>query len=203
MSLFLFLSLFGWLPLTVWLVWKLAKRIKHPYLFVLIWPLVYIAPVADEFIGQFQYRRYCKEAEEIKIYGTVPVGLELYTEKGKWRLSSMTEFGWMGIPPEKRKPLEAIVNSKIRWDHGPPLGIEVPATIPIRYYESKIYEVKTGRLLAESRLYATRGGWLSNILFERGGFFVKPQCSPTLLGGKEITNGYQLYMTILPFDNGM
>ncbi len=194
----------AWLALSAWIALRAArysaKVAGRPWLtdvvFVVLWALLFLAPVADELIGKFQYERYCKEAEEVKIYGTVPVGQELYTVDGKWKIPDMS------LPLEERNQAIKIKDSIIRWELDG-LGTEAPAAIPIRYRNTKIYDVKTGRLLAELKSYSTRGGWLSRFLFERGGFFVEPQCYPDMLYGSKMSRGTQLEETILPFNKNV
>jgi hypothetical protein len=185
-----------WLAISTWVAWRAARLVKPIWLkalvIVALGPLLFFAPVGDELIGKRQFERYCKEAEEVKIYGTIPVGEAFYTADGKWKLANGL------LPLDEFNRIVAIKNSIIRWDLGPSIRTEVPAAIPIQYWDSKIYEVKTGRLLAEFRMHATRGGLISRIFFERAGFFfVKPQCSPRLR-----REGY-IEQAILPFNGNV
>ena len=155
-----------WLALSVWVSWRVAKLVKPIWFKAIVilamTPLLFVAPVADELIGDYQFKRYCKEAEEVKIYGTIPVGEEFYTADGKWKLADIS------LAFEERNRIQGILESVIRWDRGSPFPTQVPALIPINFHETKIYEVKTGRLLAEYRNYGSGGGgWLSQRLFKR------------------------------------
>lgn len=184
-----------WLALSACVAWGVARLVKPIWrkalVMVSVGPLLFFAPVADELIGSYQFERYCKEAEEVKIYGTIPVGEDFYTADGKWKLSN----GLLPIAESNR--IQAALNAIIRADDGIRIGIEVPAVIPIRYGETKLYETKTGRLLAEFRIHRTRGGLISRSVFERAGFFVKPQCLPRLL-----REGY-IEQAILPFNGNV
>ncbi len=190
-------SIAAWLVVSLWIALRAARLVKQAWLKALVIlavaPLLFVAPVADELIGKYQYERYCKKAEEVKIYGTVPVGQELYTVDGKWKPSDIS------LPLEERNQTRKLKDSIIRWELDG-LGTEAPAAIPIRYRDTRIYEIKTGRLLAEYRSYNTRGGFLSRIFFERAGVFVKPQCFPDTLHGSKMSRGTQLEETILPFN---
>ena len=155
-----------WLALSVWVSWRVAKLVKPIWFKAIVilamTPLLFVAPVADELIGDYQFKRYCKEAEEVKIYGTIPVGEEFYTADGKWKLADIS------LAFEERNRIQGILESVIRWDRGSPFPTQVPALIPINFHETKIYEVKAGRLLAEYRNYGSGGGgWLSQRLFKR------------------------------------
>jgi hypothetical protein len=154
-----------------------------------LWALCFLAPVADELIGKFQYDRYCKESEGMEIYGTIPVGEGLYTEDGKWKLSNGS------LPISESNRLQVILDSIVRWEVGK--NEEAPAVIPIFYHETKVYEVMTGRLLSVHRIYGTHGGWLSRSFFERGGLFVRPQCLPPLVRESKVNQ------TILPFNGNV
>lgn len=178
-----FTSVGLWLVLSLWVAWRAAKLVKPIWLKALVGvaiaPALFVAPVADELIGRRQFEHYCKEAEEMKIYGTIPVGEELYTSDGKWKLSDMS------LSLDEQKRLADFKKSLIRWSLVNSVGVEVPAAISIRYRDTKAYEVKTGRLLAEFRIYSSRGGWLSRTVSERA-MFMPAQCLPRLLReGKE------------------
>lgn len=168
-----------WLSISVWVAWRLAKLVERSELrwlcFFIAAPLLIAAPLADEIIGKYQFERYCENAKELKIFGTIPVGEELYTPDGKWRLS-------LGqIPPEEFKRLRSVVESLIKWDLGPRIPKEVPGAIPINEYHDRVYDKRTGRILAEFRSYSNRGGWLrrsSGLGGGTGGFFIRQSCAP-------------------------
>jgi len=182
-----------WLALSAWVAWCAGRLVKPIWLkvivIVMLGPLLFVAPVGDELISKFQFERYCKEAEEVKIYGTIPVGEDFYTADGKWKLADTS------LPMEERNRIQAELNSIIRWEIGKDAG--VPAVIPIHYHETKVFEVKAGRLLSTHRIYGTRGGLISRSVFERASFFVKPQCLPRLL-----REGY-IEQAILPFNGSV
>jgi hypothetical protein len=195
MGVFVLAGIGIWLALSAFVAWGIARHIKPIWrkalVMVCVGSLLLFAPVADELIGSYQFKRYCKEAEEVKIYGTIPVGEDFYTVDGKWKLANGL------LPLDEFNRIVAIRNSIIRWDLGPSIGTEVPAAISIRYWDSKIYEVKTGRLLAEMRMHGTRGGLISRMFFERAGLFVKPQCSPSL------DRGIYVEQMVLPFNGNV
>ncbi len=182
----------SWAAFCIWVARRAVRLTTRPHfkvlIFVVLLPVLFVLPVADELIGKYQYERYCREAEEVKIYGTIPVGEDFYTADGKWKPSDMS------LPLEERNRLQSLLSSILRWDLGSPFAESVPSTMPIQYQDTKIYEVKTGRLLADFRVYSTHGGRLSRRLYERGGLFVEPQCLPPLLRSSEIDQ------KILPFN---
>lgn len=149
---------------------------------LLLLPVVFMAPLADEIVGKVQFDRLCEVAKEVTIHATHPVGEELYTSDGKLKT---------GTTLEERNRLSAIYESLVRWDHGGPYPEVIPATIPIRKYHHKIYDNTDGRLLAEFDQYGTSGGWLSRNF--QAPFLVKPQCEPPLFA-KDL-----LKFHILPF----
>jgi len=131
-------------------------------------PVVFLLPLADEIVGYFQFERLCEEAKDVKIYGTIPVGEDLYTAEGKWRLE---------MPGEDVRRLQRVLDTYLRQERS--TAREVPAAIPIRRYEAKVYDAQSGRLLAEWQWYGTSGGWLSQNLAASGDkILVRLQCMP-------------------------
>jgi len=169
-----------WIIASIWVASRIARRVKPSWLkpigFLAIACLLISLPAADEIIGGLQLKKYCKNVDEIKIYGTIPVGEELYTANGTWRT---------GNTLDEHNRLSAIYESLVRWDFGPPR--QVPAIIPIYESTTKIYDKKSGRLLAEFTKYRTRGGWLHG----ENPLLVTPECSPAKLG--------QINQLVLPF----
>jgi hypothetical protein len=188
-------SIAVWFALSLWVAWRAARLVKQIWLkalvFLALGPLLFVAPVADELIGNYQFKRYCKEADEVKIYGTIPVGEDFYTADGKWKPADPKR------PLEESNRLQAVLHSIVRWDLGSSYGTQVPAVIPIHYYETKMYEIRTGRLLAEFRIYSSGGGgWLSRSVFERPALMAA-QCRPRL-----VREGY-IEQSILPFNGNV
>lgn len=176
-----------WLGASVFIAQWIGKTMSSPRLRVvvtaLLIPLLFVAPLADEIIGKFQFDKLCKEAEEIKIYGTMPVGEELYTADGRWRL---------GIRPSSLEELNRVENvykSLVRNESVGPTQVE--AVIPIRTYEHRIYNKRADQLLASYRSYGTSGGWLSRYSSEVP-LLVRDQCFPPGWG-------MDLTRRILPF----
>jgi hypothetical protein len=172
-----------WIPASLWIAWRVARFAKRSWvralLFLVVAPLLIPLPLAEEIIGRFQFERYCESANEVKIYGTIPVGEELYTRDGKWRV---------GKTREETNRLNEIYESLVRWDFE--RSTRVPGAIPIYETTRKIYERKTGRLLAEFKGYGTRGGWLAG----ETPVLVRPQCRPQLVEAQGLNQ------KILPFD---
>jgi len=146
-----------------------------------------ILPFADEIVGYFQFERLCEQAREVKVHGTIPVGEELYTPQGKWRID-LAE----GDPDERFKNrfrAQQALDSYIRSENRglPAAG----SAIDIRAREIKIFDARTGRVLAEWRQFSTPGGWLSR-RFEKP-LLVRAQCVPRAVLERTVAQ------TVLPF----
>lgn len=177
-----------WAVVCVWIALRVSRWAKRGWLravmFIVLLPAMYVAPLADEIIGNYQFERYCREANQVHIYGTIPVGEELYFPDGKWRLSARA----LSRTGQETKRIEDAIKTLIRYEFSGPK--KVPAIIPIREYYTRKFDRQEGRLLAEYRHYATGGGWLSQN-FEKP-LIVRDQCFPD--GRAKSTS------TILPFD---
>ena len=183
------LGLLIWIAVSGGLAWLIARLLTsqssrpwlRPLLAMLLLPLIFMAPLADEIIGKFQFDRLCDEAKEAKIYATHPVGEELYMPDGSWRrdhIETLRRNGQVEGTREEIDRLQRVYESLIRYSAEPTIPEEVPAAITIRRHHYKIYDKTDGRLLAEFDQYGTSGGWLSRN-FETP-FLVRPQCEPTL-----------------------
>jgi hypothetical protein len=130
-------------------------------------------PWSDELVGKLQFDGLCKDAEEVKIYGTKPVGEELYFSDGRWRLTSSPS-----LPLSEFNRAQAIYDSLVRYERA---DIKVSGiTMPIGGSETRIFDREADRLLASYRIYHTRGGWIS-----RGSekpSIVRDQCLPNGFG---------------------
>lgn len=194
MGLMLWIAVSGilaWLAARV-LTARTSKLWVRWLLTMLVLPFVFIAPLADEIIGKFQFDRLCEEAKEVKIHATHPVGEDLYTPEGIWRrdyIESLRRSGQIGDGREEDRKLRETYESLLRWDHGSPFPEEISAAIPIRRFSKKIFDRSDGRMLAEWHQYGTPGGWVSRN-FETP-FLVRSQCIPDI--------GRQLDQRILPF----
>lgn len=169
------LGLILWVAVSGGLAWLVAKLLTRrtskpwllPLLALILLPAVFLAPLADEIIGKFQFDRLCEEAKEVKIYGTISVGEELYTPEGKWRLSMATA---------ESSRLGEAVETLIKWDHGGSPPRLITGAIDIHQFDTRIFDRKSDRLLAEWRVFTTSGGWLSRQL--GGPLLVSPRCDP-------------------------
>lgn len=158
------------------LAWIFTRRAKPSWrrwaVGVVLLPIVFLLPLSDEIIGTYQFERLCDEAKEVKIYGSILVGQDLYTTGGQWRLS-VVDKDW--------RKLNAAVEGYLRWE--PTRLPVIPAAIEIRGTVERVYEAKTGRLLAEWRQYATSGGWLSKFgAIGEGRLLGREQCVPKEFG---------------------
>lgn len=172
--------------LSIGFAWLLGRRITRgakapwarPLAVVMLAPTVFFLPLADEIVGYVQFERLCAEAKDVKIHGTIPVGENLYTPEGKWRLGLVGAADFV-LPQKNRESfrLQRIVDSYLRWDLGRPQ--EVPAAILIQRYENKIYDARTGHLLADWRKYGAYGGWFSRHF--KVPLIVRPQCMPEIV----------------------
>ncbi len=131
-------------------------------------PIVFLLPLADEIVGTYQFERLCERAKDVKIHGTIPVGEDLYTPEGKWRL---------GMPGEDGRRLQKVLDIYLRQERS--TAQDIPAAIPIRRYEARVLEAKSDRLLAEWQWYGTSGGWFGrNVVGGELPLIVRPQCMP-------------------------
>ena len=183
-----------WLVVSIWLARLATVRIRSKVvrasLFVTLAVLFVVAPLVDEVVGKYQFERYCENAREVKIYGAIPVGQELYTTDGKWRLRVRP------TPREDLVHLNKIAESMILWDRGPLTPTKVPGAIPIHERQEKLYDARTGRLLAEYKIYSNNGGWLKRTVGTGaaiGGFIVPQQCFPS------VVHENRLIETLLPY----
>lgn len=182
------------------IAWLLATmltlRAKHKWsrwgVAALLAPIVFLLPVADEIVGYFQFERLCEEAKEVKIYGTLLAGEDLYRSDGQWRI------GLQEGDPDQRlrdwKAAQKALDTYVRRDLGALTPQEVPATIPIYRYDTRIFDVKTGKMLAEWRKYGTNGGWLSQRLGMSGdNIIVRQQCMPELVRSGKINQSLLIF----------
>jgi hypothetical protein len=147
--------------------------------------LMFVTPVVDEIIGKAQFERLCNAAAEVRIYGTLPGGQELYTVDGKWRQRDVS------LPIQENNRLQRLLESMIRWDLGSSNPEIIAAAIPIRKYHERIFDRRSGNLLAEWDHYATSGGAFSRN-FEKP-LLVRAQCMP------ELVEEGELQQRLLPF----
>lgn len=178
-----------WLAASAWVAWRVARLTKRIWfralIFALIAPLLVAAPLADEIIGKHQFANYCESAKKVRIYGQIPVGEELYTSDGRWRIGSDPN-----MPQKERNRLNKLVESLIRWDLGPRVPRAVPGAIPIHEYVTRLYDAGDGRLLAEWRQFTNYGGWLKQnfgVGSAAGGFLLPQRCAPQVVRENQIT----------------
>lgn len=149
---------------------KLKSRWWRWMLAAVLLPLIFMAPLADEIVGKYQFDQLCESADkEARIYGTIPVGEELYTPGGEWRLGITDSWG-------DRMALNEIIKSLLRWESK---TTQLHMAILIQQYDEQIFARNTGRLLAQWRTYGTAGGRLSHS-FETP-FLVRSTCTPRLI----------------------
>lgn len=171
------LVLLAWVVFSIWLAARVTRVVRRGALkaliFLVLAPVLSALPLADEIIGKFQFDRLCGEAEQVKICRTIPVGEELYFSDGRWRLSSS--------PPltlNESNQRQSIYESLVRHER---IELEIIGiAMPISGRETRIFDRKTGQLLASYRIYSTRGGWISRS-FEKP-IVVKDQCLPESFG---------------------
>jgi hypothetical protein len=177
----------GYLAFVVWFPWWMAKRTRNAAVRAVVYVVSLVAllaaPWVDEIVGKFQFDRLCEEAKDVKVYATIPVGEVLYFADGRWRLSSS--------PPLSRDEFnraQSIYESMVRFESNE-LSIS-SSPMPIYGHETRIFNRKTGQLLALFQVYGTPGGWISRS-FEKP-TFVRDQCLPQSFS--------KLGELILPFD---
>lgn len=163
-----------WCLITVVIARVLSRRFKTGWTrvvtFSLFVPIILVLPVLDELIGKFQFDQLCEEAKEIKIFATKPVGEELYFPDGRWRLTSSPLPDFREI-----NRMQAVYESMVRYEQS---DLQVLGTmITIRGHETRIFDRKSGQLLASYKIYATHGGWLGRWGSETP-LIVRAQCLP-------------------------
>ncbi len=175
--------------LIAWLIAvRFARRTTNRWwikgLALLMFPIVFIAPLVDEIIGKYQFELLCEGATEVKIYATHPVGNELYTADGMWRGSDTGDDVFQ---------LEATKKRILHWDHKLSAAGSIASIIPIGNTHTRVLDkTNNNLLLAEWDSYATPGGWLGRYL--GGGIVVQHDCSPMLVKRSH------LEMSVLPFN---
>ena len=171
-----------------WLLAKLlTRRAARPWarwaVTAALAPVVFLLPLADEIIGHFQFERLCESAKDVKIHGTIPVGEELYTPDGNWRMTSAGQDAFH---------LRKIIDGFLRRESLRLPDIHSP--IDIWGSEKRIYSIRNGELLAEWRQYSTSGGWFGrNVLAGETPLIVRAQCLPG--------NYWKIEQSILRFES--
>jgi hypothetical protein len=183
------LVLLAWIAFSIWLAARVTRVVRQGaskvLIFLVLAPILSALPLADEIIGKFQFDRLCEEAKDVKIFATKPVGEELYYPDGRWRLSSSPP-----LPLNESNYRQSIYESLVRYERSE-LDI-IGIAMPISGRETRIFDRKTGQLLASYRIHSTRGGWISRS-FEKP-IVVKDQCLPESFGA--------VGQRILPYHKG-
>lgn len=152
---------------------KLKSRWWRWGVAVVLFPLIFMAPLADEIITKPQFDQLCEAAKVVKVYGSIPVGQELYTPDGKWRGRDTGDDPFA---------LNKIYESLLRWEsNGAPIASSNPirvdgTAVPINRFDMKIFDRKTNKLLAEWTAFSPGGSWLGRH-FE-GNFLLPQRCTP-------------------------
>lgn len=179
----------GLLALVIIALWaaasvKIAKAISSKsFPLALAVPAVFFMPFFDEAIGLGQYSYLCQRSE-IKLHGAIPVGNELYSEDGEWRLG-------FTYPPERWREHLALVrlaDSLVRWDSG--VSQPIHSLSPVDSRHTKIIDSRTGRLLSEWTSYSFKGGIVRRTLLDGS-----TQCFPEPIN----QNGYVMYKQIMVY----
>lgn len=185
-GLILLVAIVGWTAACVMLLRRGGRHIRsnsaRRAFYIGMFPTLFALPLADELIGAYQFEQYCKQAEDVTILGTIPVGEELYFPDGRWRRSSS------GISLEEARRIDDLVKQLLLYESTPYQG--VPAVIAIARSEVRLKERKTGRTLATYAEYITRGGWISQNLEKP--LVLRDACAPE-------TRGVSLQKSLLPF----
>jgi len=171
------LVLLAWVVFSIWLAARITRVVRLGVLkaltFLVLAPGLSALPLADEIIGKFQFDRLCEEAKDVKIFATKPVGEELYSSDGRWRLGSVPRLPFQEFN-RTRAIYEAIVRSELTQTQVS--GYAIPITL----VETRIFDRETEQLLTSYRIFGTRGGWLSRG-FEKPAI-VRDQCLPQSFG---------------------
>ena len=188
-GLLVLIAAIAWLVISVLIAYRLARwpqsTWKKVAVFVGSSVALLVGPFLDEIVGVRQFESYCNAAENVTFHGTVPVGTELYTSEGQWRLAG--PFPLANYDESTR--LVTLADSRVRWDHG--TSTPVSAVVPMWQRHTRIYDAQSGKLLADWTSYSYRGGWLSRIaLGER-----LDECRPKPVR----ESGYKVYNKIFQY----
>jgi len=157
-EIFVLLVLLAWIAFSIWLAARVTRMVRLKVLkaliFLVLAPVLSALPFADEIVGKFQFDRFCDDARDVKIFATIPVGEELYYPDGRWRLSSSPP-----MPLTESNYRQSIYESLVRYERSD-LDI-IGIAMPISGRQTRIFDRKTGQLLASYLVYSTRGGWIS------------------------------------------
>jgi len=145
---------------------------------------LFVAPIADDLVGQRQFEKYCRLSEEIRVLGVVSGGSELYASDGSWRLAHYS----LGQADEHTR-LVRLADSLVRWDHGTATPIQDFPVITRRH--TRIFDRSNDRIVAEWDTYGYAGGLLRAGILHGG-----EECLPHVLR----QDGYGLYNAIFPHE---
>lgn len=149
---------------------------------IMVAAILFVAPVADDFIGQRQFENYCHFSEEVRILGTVSGGSELYTPDGSWRLAHYSP-----AQADENTRLVRLADSLVRWDHGTAAPVQDFPVITKRH--TRIFDRNSDSLVAEWDTYGYAGGFLRAGILQGGG-----ECFPRVMR----QSGYGLYNALIP-----
>lgn len=168
--------LLGWSALCVVVLRALGGRIRSGAvrwgIYSVMLPVLLVLPLSDELIGAYQFEQYCKDAKDVRILGTIPVGEELYFPDGRWRRDERN------VSLSESNRLADTIETLIRYDSSS--YRDVPAVMPIAFSEVRIRERQTDRTLAEYKEYITHGGWISRKLEKP--LVSRDACAPDMRG---------------------
>jgi hypothetical protein len=188
--------MFGLIALALILVWLFAsialarwvgRWVPHGgvrfLVTVLLAPILFALPLADEIIGKTQFDKLCEDAKEIRIHGTIPVGEELYFSDGRWRRADRE------IPLAESNRITDAIEALLEYETTPYQPVD--SFMPIATSEVRIKDRRTGNVLAVYREFITRGGWISRSLEKP--LLSRDGCAPE-------ERGPALQQTLLPFN---
>jgi len=181
-GLLLLAAAFVWLIVCFGLTIFLSKWIPTGWgkaLFVLlIASALLVAPFINQIIGKHQFDNYCKHAESVSFFGTIPAPRELYSPAGEWRLAKFSALQF-----DEHTKMVRLADSLVRWDTGN--YIEISSFTHVGKRQTKLYEKSSNQLVAEWTSYSFRGG-LSGLMGSTD------ECHPKLMREE----GYGIYKHI-------
>lgn len=139
---------------------------------IAVFVVMLVAPIADDLLGNWQYKRYCKAGDKVTYLETIGVSPDvgLFTADGDWKIANLRPSDG----DEKRR-LGNLAESFVRWEDG--MSTQAGSVFPIREQETRIIERSSGKLVAKWKSYHYRGGFLRRGLLDSAS-----QCFPNEFG---------------------
>ncbi len=120
-----------------------------------VFAAIFIAPIADDLFGSWQYKQYCKAGDKISYLGkiSIPAVVGLFSADGEWKIAKLGP-----TDGSEKSRLGNLAERFVRWEHG--ARKSAGSVLPITEKETKIIERSSGKVLATWMSYHFDGGFL-------------------------------------------